>query len=808
MSKNKGLFDLHKYPIPLVCLAFILTACGGGGSVDSSVAGGRATPSYTVSTSAGTNGAINPGSATVAQSATTTFTVTPDAGYLIDTVSGCGGSLSGDIYTTGAITADCTVSASFVARMLDAVSALFPNNGADWNDYVAGGDWSTATDTACAAATDSACLNGGEHRVVAASGKSDCAGLTAADELGTFDWVCDAGTGTARFVSTGLADGKGLADLIDFATPGFKADKVMVYDNGALWATTPSTRWWANAVSVNNAGGSLDTASTIYLVTSDAGAAYTLAANKAALVVQPGVSLSGPSTNANVVAATGGNYLWVEGIISMSGDEVGVNFDGVHFSRLHNLTATGGGDAGVALINSSSHNAFLGVTANKNNNAGIKITNSSHNILSDITANDNNQRGVYLETATNNRLSSLRLSANGSYGLVLLTKSMHNLISDVVAADNTYGGVAIYSSQSNIFQGVTAMDSATTSTTSAGVVLSGASNNIFSGVTASNNDDGVAIVNDSYNNLFLGVTATNNAADGVVLYQESGNSLSAVATSNNNSGVSLLNPADNNVLTDVAAANNPYAGIVLDNTSNNHFSGLLKVGANGVDCNVSGGTDPGLDNNSCTNNGTSDASLTAGITLANAFMGKVMNDDGQNASDSSGVASYPLDAATLDWTHFDNVFRGWGIDGSAFPNANQQGQWNAGTGRIWDWRLYSGDNGDGGGPALLGVLALPGDSVTMTWYSAIAPATNAECEAIVAGASLNGSCQSTYLRHAVEIMGDGVGNDNLLCESNEACLYTPNIGSYQGHGNLISAGTYAGSSLAGITLLRYESNGD
>ncbi len=34
-------------------------------------------------------------------------------GHSIDSVSGCNGSLSGNTYTTGAITADCTVTASF-----------------------------------------------------------------------------------------------------------------------------------------------------------------------------------------------------------------------------------------------------------------------------------------------------------------------------------------------------------------------------------------------------------------------------------------------------------------------------------------------------------------------------------------------------------------------------------------------------------------------------------------------------------------------------------------------------------------------
>ncbi len=54
---------------------------------------------------AGTGGTISPASQTVNHGATTTFTVTPDTGYSINSVSGCGGSLSGNTYTTGAITA-------------------------------------------------------------------------------------------------------------------------------------------------------------------------------------------------------------------------------------------------------------------------------------------------------------------------------------------------------------------------------------------------------------------------------------------------------------------------------------------------------------------------------------------------------------------------------------------------------------------------------------------------------------------------------------------------------------------------------
>lgn len=68
---------------------------------------------HTITAMAGTGGSIDPTERTVEHGSTTTFTVTPDQGYSIATVTGCGGSLEGQTYTTGEITADCLVEASF-----------------------------------------------------------------------------------------------------------------------------------------------------------------------------------------------------------------------------------------------------------------------------------------------------------------------------------------------------------------------------------------------------------------------------------------------------------------------------------------------------------------------------------------------------------------------------------------------------------------------------------------------------------------------------------------------------------------------
>jgi len=62
----------------------------------------------------GVNGTINPSSPqTINKGSTTQFTVTPDAGYIAAVAGSCGGSLVGTTCTTSAITADCTVVASF-----------------------------------------------------------------------------------------------------------------------------------------------------------------------------------------------------------------------------------------------------------------------------------------------------------------------------------------------------------------------------------------------------------------------------------------------------------------------------------------------------------------------------------------------------------------------------------------------------------------------------------------------------------------------------------------------------------------------
>ncbi|MEZ5581766.1 MAG: DUF4215 domain-containing protein [Candidatus Competibacteraceae bacterium] len=90
---------------------------------------------YTVSASAGPGGTIacgvgcDPTAVLVTHGNAVDFTVTPDGGYQIDSVTGCNGTLNGTTYTTGPITANCTVSASFSLAIPAAPTGVSATDG-------------------------------------------------------------------------------------------------------------------------------------------------------------------------------------------------------------------------------------------------------------------------------------------------------------------------------------------------------------------------------------------------------------------------------------------------------------------------------------------------------------------------------------------------------------------------------------------------------------------------------------------------------------------------------------------------------
>jgi hypothetical protein len=86
---------------------------------------GKSFQSYLVIPNVGRHGKMSPALGhLVTRGATTSFLVTPDEGYLLDSVSGCGGTLSGNTYTTGPITGVCEVVAVFSPKTVSVPASI------------------------------------------------------------------------------------------------------------------------------------------------------------------------------------------------------------------------------------------------------------------------------------------------------------------------------------------------------------------------------------------------------------------------------------------------------------------------------------------------------------------------------------------------------------------------------------------------------------------------------------------------------------------------------------------------------------
>ncbi len=83
-------------------------------TADCTVSAEFALNQYTVTATAGNGGIITPGTRSALHGGSASFSVTPSPGYFIGLVSGCGGALSGDSYSTGLVNGNCSISATFI----------------------------------------------------------------------------------------------------------------------------------------------------------------------------------------------------------------------------------------------------------------------------------------------------------------------------------------------------------------------------------------------------------------------------------------------------------------------------------------------------------------------------------------------------------------------------------------------------------------------------------------------------------------------------------------------------------------------
>jgi hypothetical protein len=87
-------------------------------SAECSVVANFAPKVYQLTASASVGGTISPTTSRVQHGVSTTFTLTPDSDYDIESVTGCGGVLEGNFYKTAPITGACQVAARFALRKI------------------------------------------------------------------------------------------------------------------------------------------------------------------------------------------------------------------------------------------------------------------------------------------------------------------------------------------------------------------------------------------------------------------------------------------------------------------------------------------------------------------------------------------------------------------------------------------------------------------------------------------------------------------------------------------------------------------
>ncbi len=608
----------------------------------------------------------------------------------------------------------------------------------NWNDYVRndGATRFNASNTACAGTEAGnyfqGCLHGATfRRFQLGTGQTSCANVAATDALGVFTWVCDASTTPVRVVSVGLQPGKSLSDLIDFGTLAWRPNQVDVTLNGTPYLSSTSTVWYSNPVTPYPVNGQLLTGGSVYVVASSTTGRVTFLADRVAMVVRPGQTLTGPATGgADMITANTRAFIWLEGRYDEPShnaarviDWVSVRYSVVRSARLNRggfLTPTMFGPFPTPAVhfNAATSCLFKDVVAD------------SDAPLPDGGSMPVGVAAFWLEGGTRNIFDGLRTA------YVDIDGDDNVVVNSVVR-----GSLRAYSSANNVFQNVT----------------------VFGRGIGFHNTATVA----SRRNLLRSPMVAGSYA-----IQIGGGAAGAVRPT----GITVEN----------AMLQGTTNALNIDNAIATKFTGNVRIQspASCVVASGAGGSTPADQGvlSTCFATGASDYTWFAmSGTLDTALATPISGGDTANASDTNGSATF---TAITDWTRFDNPFRLWAT--TPWPANDCQ----AGICRIWDVRLKALDPEN------------PDRSLdTNPCPSALATATFTH--QFTTGAAF------AVLRNSMELFEDGLGDDDTFCESNEACLYTPHKGAYQGSGALVAVpGCLTAPGFSNITGYRYQLPGE
>ncbi len=715
--------------------------------------------------------------------------------------------------------------------VLPSVTPYFPRSGALWNDWVAGGpSVLDASDLPCQPENVQRmdeCVHGGEARTVVFENVSaGCDSVTITDALDAFEWTCKQEGNGLRAVSLGLKSApvrRGLADLVTYnAPPQWRTNRVVVRGAGGVEvARSAWSAWWRNNVIEDSDGwgfGEPNNAIRVVLRPDRQNIPFVMV-DKQALVVRPDAPLQALGPRFLVGNATPDapvSFIWMEGPFNLRTNEhegrIAFNLANSRFITLRNVTVQGfparhpaasipvlltqvelvrvqgftvdGAAVGLQFQGYQPRDLRVEDATFHNVGEALVILNAEDLRLRNITVESPCSVGVDLTGIT--QLDARNLTVVGCLNEAIAMVGVQRGHITGVRAFNNSVGLHVAETHGLIISDVQAINN-----TSHGLWITNAVNTVLQGALCANNASNGVLVSGGESNLLMNVTATNNGTrsehSGVQVLAANHTTLVGLAALNNTGyGVNISGGqsfSEGTQLGGSLVANNARAGINLAGSAGLRTFGVVRMGSNdGGDC----GFDPGVANalvpggtRCATNALTTSTTLEADRSALGALLGPLMVPDPLRVGyhiipEREGV--YDL---IQDFVTFAQPMRAFAVTADAlFGRPAQRGPClNGHACQIHDFRARAGRNA-------ASVQSEPtlSDLVRHPWM-AMTPQACAE----VPGATWDGSdCTADFLPGAVEVDDVHAGNHNVLCESGERCLHTPNAGAYQGTGlNLI-----------------------
>lgn len=641
------------------------------------------------------------------------------------------------------------------------VEKRFPTMGATWL-----GMSEIGSDAVCT--SSSWFYDGCTHAAELLSVRADdeltaCEELVIGDELGAFDWQCTREGTQLVFLTAGLTASAGLATLVE--PDRWKPNRFTARRGAQLFYASTSEAWWSDPVVPlpdNSLGAPviLGDIGTIYtLAASRATMGYSIGADRIAVVTLGDAVLryagggplncgKGMGIDARCVISTGDvrRELWIE-----------ANLDGG--------AAPMASDYGI-LMYAPSRTVFRNVRTRHHARDGMYLEYAESTFVNDLVATDNGGAG-YQDYSSFMRGRHMVLANNVGSGLDARSFGQHGLV-DVRSYNN--GGD--------------------------GVRLSGDASAVLVDVVVANNGGGGLFWTQAYDGGAIHeLTAINNAGIGAQLGSLYSSTVDHLVVVNSGSTALQMTRVENTLLAQLVLAHNAGFALTHDFGFEDTFRDNLLIGANAGACTVTNGTNPGIDA-ACT----SSARLVSAIDLTSSFVGPVRADDPRNSSDVDGRA--PATTIT-DWTNFASGTRVWGRDSVNLDAAARGNCTGGATCRIWDISLSPQDT-------VLRSAVRIGTPTSDVFVAGAACPPAVHGDVVMTNPTEQcypgwpAPCPRAYLRDAAELLDDHVGNDDGLCESNEACLYAPNFGPDRGRGGRIGPCQFEGGAVAGVTMYGHK----